>query len=59
MFEVRCFAEALEEFRKARDAHDNDPEGDVDSESWADFKKAEDDLYDTFKAAIKAVLLAD
>ncbi len=59
MFEVRSFAEALDEFRTARDVHDNDPEGDLESEAWTKFKETEDNLYDTFKAAIKAVLLAD
>lgn len=56
MFEVRELVEATDKFKDARQIHDDDPEGDLESASWTNFKTAEDDLYIAFKAAVKSVL---
>lgn len=56
MFEVHELIESIDKFKDARDACKNDPDGDIESKSWTNFKNAEDALYNAFKAAVKSVL---
>ena len=56
MFEVQFFAEAIDKYKKADEAHDNNPEGELSGGTWEAREITLKDLRDTFRDAVKAVL---
>ena len=56
MFEVLEFVEALDKYKEANEAHDNNPGGHVIGDTWDARQIALNNLEDAFRNAIKAVL---
>ena len=56
MLEIPFFVEALEKYKEADEAHDNNPGGHVIGDTWDARQIALNNLEDAFRNAIKAVL---
>ena len=56
MFEVLEFVEALDKYKEANEAHDNNPEGHIVGDTWDARQIAVNNWEDAVRDAIKAAL---
>lgn len=57
-FEVEDFVNAIDEYKKAYEDRDNDPDGDIGdgSATWVALHRAQNALRDRFRRAVLSVL---
>ncbi len=56
--EIEWFVDAIDDYKKAYEDRDNDPDGEIsdDSPTWVALNNARNALHDRFRGAVRSVL---